>query len=338
MKKNLRHVISMLFILMFVLTACTSHDTQEAKSVDATTTETTENTETTETTETTEPSDSIRPETDRAGNPITLPQEINRVISFAPSMTQVIDELGLIDKLVAVDTQSPKYVEGVDSLPQFNMMTPDIEALAALEPDVMFVSGMSFAGGDNPFEQLIDLGICVVTIPSSTSIEEVKLDNQFIADVMDASKKGQEINRIMQERIDEIAAIGEGIEDKKTVMFEIAALPNIYSFGQKTFLHEMIELIGANNAFVDQESWISVSEEAAVAKNPDVILTNVNYIEDSVGEILTREGWENVTAIQEKNVYYIDNGKSSLSNHHIVDALVQMAKAVYPEYYATIDE
>ncbi len=75
-------------------------------------------------------------------------------------------------------------------------------------------------------------------------------------------------------------------------MFEIAALPNIYSFGQETFLHEMIELIGAKNAFADEESWISVSEEAAVAKNPDVILTNVSYIEDSVGEILARTGWE----------------------------------------------
>ncbi|WZL82577.1 ABC transporter substrate-binding protein [Vallitaleaceae bacterium 9-2] len=343
MKRNLKQYVAVLLILMFAFTACTSPSTSPSTTEQ---TETTANTEastntqeqpsaqdTEEATESDETTD-----TDRAGNPITLPDNIERVISFAPSMTQVIEELGFLDKLVAVDTQSPKYVDGVDGLPQFNMMTPDIEALAALEPDVMFVSGMSLAKGDNPFEQLVELGICVIMIPSSTSIEGVKEDNQFIADVMGASAKGQEINQKMQERIDAIAAIGTTIEDKKTVMFEIAALPNIYSFGQETFLHEMIELIGANNAFADEESWISVSEEAAVAKNPDVILTNVSYIEDSVGEILARTGWENVKAVQEKNVYYIDNGKSSLSNHHIVEALEEMAKAVYPDEYSALSE
>ncbi len=353
MKRNLKQYVAVLLILMFAFTACTSPSTTEQtettanteastntqeQSSEQDTEDATKSDETTDTEQVNEMPENTRPDTDRAGNSITLPDNIERVISFAPSMTQVIEELGLMDKLVAVDTQSPKYVDGVDELPQFNMMTPDIEALAALEPDVMFVSGMSLAKGDNPFEQLVELGICIIMIPSSTSIEGVKEDNQFIADVMGASAKGQEINRKMQERIDAVAAIGTTIEDKKTVMFEIAALPNIYSFGQETFLHEMIELIGAKNAFADEESWISVSEEAAVAKNPDVILTNVSYIEDSVGEILARTGWENVKAVQEKNVYYIDNGKSSLSNHHIVEALEEMAKAVYPDEYSALSE
>ncbi len=140
----------------------------------------------------------------------------------------------------------------------------------------------------------------------------------------------------MQERIDAIAAIGSTIEEEKTVMFEIAALPTIYSFGKNTFLHEMIELIGAKNVFENEEGWISVNEEAAISENPDVILTSVNYIEDAVGEILAREGWENMKAIQNQDVYYIDNGKSSLSNHHIVEALEEMAQVVYPEKYAEL--
>jgi iron complex transport system substrate-binding protein len=277
-----------------------------------------------------------RPTIDRAGNSIEIPEDAQRLISFAPSITQVIDEIGLLDKVVAVDTQSPKYVEGLDELPQFDMMTPDIEALAALDPDIMFVSGMSSAKGDNPFQQLIDLGVCVVTIPSSTSIEGVKEDNQFIADSLDQHEKGIQINEAMQERIDAIAAIGSTIEEEKTVMFEIAALPTIYSFGKNTFLHEMIELIGAKNVFENEQGWISVNEEAAISENPDVILTSVNYIEDAIGEILAREGWENMKAIQNQDVYYIDNGKSSLSNHHIVEALEEMAQVVYPEKYAEL--
>ena len=130
------------------------------------------------------------------------------------------------------------------------------------------------------------------------------------------------------------AALASARQGKKTVLFEISALPYIYSFGTGTFLDEMIVLMGAENVMGDQVSWISVTEESAVAANPDVILTSVNYIEDSVGEILGRSGWENVTAVANNAVYYIDNGASSLPNHHIVDAMLEMALAVYPEEYA----
>lgn len=60
------------------------------------------------------------------------------------------------------------------------------------------------------------------------------------------------------------------------------------------------------------------------------------HIDDPVGEIKGRSGWEAVTAVKDGAVYAIDNGASSLPNHHIVDALKQMAKAVYPEQYAGI--
>ncbi len=126
-----------LLIFMFTLTACSTRspetEVEDQKAIEVQVDEIT------------------RPTIDRAGNSIEIPEDAQRLISFAPSITQVIDEIGLLDKVVAVDTQSPKYVEGLDELPQFDMMTPDIEALAALDPDIMFVSGMSSAKGDNPF-------------------------------------------------------------------------------------------------------------------------------------------------------------------------------------------
>lgn len=277
------------------------------------------------------------PTTDRAGSAILIPAEVNRIVSLAPATTQIIDALGMMDKVVAVDTQTPLYVDGTSELMQFDMMTPDVEQIAMLMPDIVFTSGMSYLE-DNPFKALIDMGICVVEIPSSSSIAAVKEDIVFTASCLGAEEAGQAIADAMQNTIDEVAAIGATIEEKKTVLFEIACLPYIYSFGDGVFLDEMIEIIGAENVLGDQNSWISVTEESAVAANPDVILTNVNYIEDSVGEILGRPGWENVTAVANKDVHYIDNGKSSLPNQYIVEALIEMAVAVYPEAYATYAE
>ena len=277
------------------------------------------------------------PTHDRSGNAISVPAEINRVISLAPASTQIVADLGLLDKLVGVDNTSQFYVDGVSELPQFDMMAVDIERIAALEPDLVLTSGMSYLDG-NPFALLTQMGLCVVDIPSSASIADVKEDVLFTAALFGMEKEGQQLVDGMQNTIDKIAAIGATITDKKSVLFEIACLPYIYSFGSGTFLHEMIEIIGAENVLGEMISWVAVNEEDAVASNPDVILTNVNYIEDSVGEILSRAGWEAVTAVANRAVYYIDNGTSSLPNHHITDALIEMAVAVYPEEYAAFAE
>jgi len=273
------------------------------------------------------------PATDRAGNPIQLPEEVTRIISLAPATTQIIEDLGMTDMLVAVDTQSPQYVEGLDALPQFDMMAPDVEQIAALDADIIFTSGMSYLDG-NPYAALTQMGFCVIEIPSSDSIAGVQEDIIFTAACLGKEEEGRALAEGMQKTFDEIAAIGATIEERKTVLFEISALPYIYSFGSGTFLSEMLEIIGADNVMADQISWIAVTEEAAVSANPDVILTSVNYIENPVGEILGRPGWEAVNAVANEEVYYIDNGASSLPNHHIVDALIQMAVAVYPEAYA----
>lgn len=278
------------------------------------------------------------PTTDRAGNEITVPEEITKIVCMAPSTAQILEDLGLAELLVGIDNQTPYYVEGLDELPQFDMMAPDCESLLALDPDIVFTTGMSNIGSDGPYAELVAAGICVAEIPSSSSIADIQEDILFIGDCFGMHEEGAAIVDEMQTRIDEVAAIGETIEEKKTVLFEIACLPNIYSFGTGVFLNEMIELTGAENAFADQEGWLAVTEESAIVANPDVILTSVNYIEDPVAEILSRQGWESVTAVSEGQAYYIDNASTSLPNHRIVTALEQMAVAVYPEEYAALAE
>ena len=254
---------------------------------------------------------------------------------MAPSIAETVVDLGCGDLITAIDTQTEAYaLEGVPTgLPAFDMQAPDTEALAALEPDVVFVSGVSVIEGENMFQPLVDMGVCIVSIPTSSSIAAVEEDIAFLAACLGRAEEGQQIVSGMQTEIDAIAAIGETVTDRKTVYFEISAAPYCYSFGEGVFLNEMIDLIGAENVLAGQEGWLSVEEESVVSANPDVILTNVNYIEDPVGEILARPGWEGVTAVQNGGVYTIDNKNSSLPNENIVQALKEMAKAVYPDLY-----
>lgn len=341
--KNMKKVLAIILTcaLAVSLAACSAPapketDVSTAAAETAQTTKAAQTPETTqapETEQTAETSAVALPTTDRSGAQIKVPEDIETIAVLSPSIAQTIIGLGLGDKIAAYDAQSV----GLEGLPEsdivLDFMQPDMEQLAALNPDVLFVSNMTLYDQENPYQTLIDQGVCVICVPTSESIAAIQSDISFLAAVLGVPEKGEAMLADMQAQIDSIAAIGSTITDKKTVYFEIAAAPSMYSFGSGVFLNEMIELIGAKNILADQNGWLGVEAETVVAANPDVILTNVNYIENPTQEIMDREGWADMTAVAEKSVYYIDNMASSSSNQNIVKALVQMAEAVYPEYY-----
>lgn len=272
--------------------------------------------------------------TDREGNEVTIPTKLERIITTAPSNTEILVGLGLADKLVGVDTYS-EGIEGLSKeLPMMDMNNPDAEAIIALEPDIIIASGHNKIGSaEDPYKAIVEAGIPVVYIPSSDSIEGIYKDIEFVASIVNEDKKGEEIITDMKEKISKYEDLGKTIKDKKKVYVEIGPAPNLFSFGQGTFLNEMIEVIGAENIFKDEKSWFAPTEEAILDANPDAILTTVNYVENPAEEIVARDGWDNIDAVKNGDVYYIDSNSASRGNQNIIKALDEMAKFVYPDVY-----
>lgn len=272
--------------------------------------------------------------TDREGNEVKVPTKLEKIISTAPSNTEILVGLGLSDKLVAVDN----YSEGIEGLnkdiPKMDMNKPDAEAIIALEPDIMIASGYNKIGSaEDPYKAIVEAGIPVVYIPSSDSIEGIYKDIEFIASLVNEEKKGEEIITDMKEKISKYEELGKTIKEKKKVYFEISPAPSLFTFGHSTFLNEMIEVIGAENVFENEKSWFAPTEEAILDANPDIILTNVNYVENPTKEISSRNGWQDIKAIKNGDVYYIDSNASARGNQNIIKALDEMAKAIYPDVY-----
>ena len=272
--------------------------------------------------------------TDREGTEVNIPTKIEKIISTAPSNTEVLMALGLGDKLVAIDKYSTD-IEGINTeLPQIDFSNPDAETIIGLEPDIVIASGHNKTGSvEDPFKAISEAGIPVVYIPSSDSIDGIYKDIEFIADVVNEKSKGKEIVDDMKSQVEEIKAIGDTITDKKSVYFEISPAPYLSSFGKSTFLNEMIEIIGAKNIFENEEGWVSPTAEAIIDANPDVIITNAGYMENPTEEIKSRDAWENINAIKNNEVYLVDQNASSRPSQNVIKALEQMAKAVYPEHY-----
>ena len=283
--------------------------------------------------------------TDRSGNAITLPENVENIISMSPSTTRILLDLGLADQIVACDTYSfASYgTELTEDIPQFDMMTPDQEQIIALGADIIFTTGMSASHGTDVFESVRESGACVADIPSSASLKDIEDDITFIGTCVGKSAEADALVDDMQQKIEELAEIGSSIpeEEKKTVLFELftpsADNPIIYTAGNGTYINEMLEIIGAKNvAASETEQWPALSEESAVAANPDVILTADMYTPDVINTILTMSGWENVNAVKNSEVYQLSSDAVNQPNHHVIDAMIEMAKSIYPDKYEAV--
>ncbi|MDR0450644.1 MAG: ABC transporter substrate-binding protein [Treponema sp.] len=267
-----------------------------------------------------------------AGTP--APADPARIISTAPSNTEIIAGLGLGGRIIAADKYSLAIPELPPGTPEIDFFYPDPEVLVNLEPDIVIASEHnSFGAGEDPFRVLSEMGIRVLYIPTSQSIAAVRQDIMTIASALGAEDRGESLIREMDREIEAVAALGRSVTRKKRVYFEISPFPNPVTMGRETFLNEMLETAGALNVFADKTGWIAPSAEAVLERNPEVILTNVNFIDDPLGEIKSRQGFADTAAVQNGAVYLIDADSSSRPTHRLTLALGQISRALYPEHY-----
>ncbi len=271
--------------------------------------------------------------TDREGNTVEIPTEIDTIVSTVPSNTEVLIALGLADKIVAVDTYSP-IDELNEDIITMDFMSPDIEALLELSPDIIIASGHNKAIEDDPFLTLKEAGISVVYIPSSSSIEGVYDDILFIGEVTSEDSKAESIVDDMQDEIEQIQELASTIDEPKSVYFELGDYDGtLYSLGTDTFIHNILELIGATNVFEDQEAWLNVSAEDIIDRNPEVIITNNSSDNEAVDKIYNRAGFDSIDAVKDEQVFLVDSDATSRGSQNIIIGIKQIAEAVYPEIY-----
>ena len=267
-------------------------------------------------------------------NNIIQNKKIEKIISLSPGVTDILIDLNMANKIIAADTFSKDILEknNINVSNVFDMLNPDAEKIISLDSDIIFINNLTAFYTKNSLLSLSNHTI--ITITNSETLKGIEDDIYFLGKVLNADDRAKEVVSNMRIKIKEIKDIGDTITNKKTVYFEISALPNLYSFGSNVYLDDIINIIGAKNIFSNRNEWISVSEEDVVYLNPDIIFTSVDYVDNPVSEITNRAAWRDINAVKTSKVFFVEG--TSLPTHNIVSSIILMAKYIYPEEYKDI--
>jgi iron complex transport system substrate-binding protein len=271
---------------------------------------------------------------DALGNEITIEKEPERIVSLIPSNTEIAFELGLGDKMVGV-SDFDNYPEEVNNIEKIGGQEFNVEKILSLNPDLVLAHQSGAHNAEEGLNQLRDAGVPVFVVKEAASFDQVYETIQTIGKITGTNNQASEIVQMMKTKVDEIeqkaAEIAE--EEQMKVFMEVSGAPTLYTAGKGTFMDEMLTIINAKN-IIEEEGWPQVTEEAVIKADPDVIITTYGYyVPDATEQILNRDGWDNVSAVQNKRVYDVNSDLVSRPGPRLIEGVEELAKAVYPEIF-----
>jgi iron complex transport system substrate-binding protein len=270
--------------------------------------------------------------TDGAGRSVEVAEQIERVISLAPSVTEIIYAIGAGDRVVAVDMYSDYPPEVADLTKITNPdMSVNYEQISALEPDVVFAAAIT---APDVITQLETLGIKVVVVGSfNSTFNGVLADIQLVGAVLGLDAQAIELTSAMQVDWDTLVNKVAEREERPRVFWELDATDPAkpYTIGAGTFVNELLIAAGGVNIFGQSDNpYPQVSLEQIVAEAPDVILLADSIWGVTPQMVYDRAGWEEIPAVKNQAVYPINDSLVSRPGPRIVEGLVEVVGVLHP--------
>lgn len=261
--------------------------------------------------------------TDALGRTVMLDAPPQRIISVAPSVTEILFALGLDRRIVGVSAADDYPPEKVQTKTKVGSVVLDVERILRLRPDLI-LGVASLQRGQ--LERLIAMKQPVIAVDAGTLpdvYEQIALIGGLTGRVEVAGRLVAEMRR--RERAVERAVAGR---KARRVYVEIWGEP-LMTAGEGTFITDLVIRAGGLNVFAGVHGWPQVSEEAVVRRNPEVIV--VTYPQGT--RVLTRRGWQQVTAVKTRRVGVVSSSLVSRPGPRLVAGLERLARVIHPEAF-----
>ncbi len=265
--------------------------------------------------------------TDDSGKKFMLDKPAERVVSLAPSNTEIVYWLGAEDKLVGVTTYCD-YPAAAKKKPKIgDFATPNIEKIAAQEPQVVLAtSGLQ----DATVKSLAGLGIKVLVV-DPVNMEGVMTGIRHVAEVLGV--EGETADRIagLERRVKAVRDGAAGLEERKT-FFEVYNQP-LTTAGGGTLIDSMISDAGGRNVGAAAGSQFpQYSEEQLFNEDPYAYVA-VKGAQADPSDISKRAGYERLTAVRDGRVFVVEDNLFVRPGPRTVEGLEILAKIIHPEKF-----
>ena len=260
---------------------------------------------------------------DNRGLEIRIEQQPNRiVVAGIPLYTEIMVDLGAVDRLVAV-ASSPDNPPEVASLPTVGpSFSPNVEIILSMEPDL--VLGPGDWGGERG--KLESAEITVLTTPLIAGIPDIFATIRTVGIALGLE---EEASGLIGQIAEAIISVETTIlaEHSVKAAFLYAGTPDTppYAAGSGAIENELILRAGGENVFSDVQGFPQVSFEEILSRNPTVIFTAPSQIENITNNALLQE----VTAVKDGRVYGIK--ASHVTSTKVAEVLKVMSEFLHPE-------
>ena len=271
--------------------------------------------------------------TDGLGREITLSGPAQRVVSFAPSNTEILFAIGAGNQVVGRDTLSdfPEEAKSVTDIGStFDAL--NTEQIVSLKPDLVLAAEINTP---EQVKQLEDLGLTVYYLKNPLTLEEMYGNLEVVAQLTGHQPEAATLIESLKKRV---AAVDEkiaSISSRPNVFYELDATDPAkpYTAGKGTFITQLIDRAGGHNIAADLDGYPQMSLEQVVAADPAFIILGDARYGVSPESIAQRPGWENLAAVKNGQVLPFNDDLVSRPGPRLVDALEELAKLLRPELF-----
>ncbi len=271
--------------------------------------------------------------TDQLGRTVKLDRTPQRIISLAPSNTEILFALGLGDRVVAVTNLCDYPPEAKEKPSIGGFTTTNIEKVIALSPDLILATSIH---EKRIIPQLEGKGLAVLAL-NLKALDEVLEAITMVGEITGKEGEASGLVARMQNRIKSITDKTNSLpEDKRPAVFYLTWHDPLMTSGSGTLLDELVQKAGGRNIFSEIIGSKSVDLESLVARNPQVMIAGIGMGsgEDKTYQYLKTESrLQNTEAWKNGRIYKINMDLTGRGGPRIVDGLELFAKCIHPEIF-----
>lgn len=273
---------------------------------------------------------------DGLGRTVKLSGPAQRIVSLAPSNTEILFAIGAGSQVVGRDELSD-YPAQVKALPSVggSMGQYSTEAIVALKPDLVLAAEINTP---ELVKSLESLGLTVYYLKNPTTLEQMYGNLQIVAQLTGHESDAARLIDSLKTRVAAVDAKLAGVTNKPIVFYEIDATDpsKPYTYGPDTFGDALISEAGGVNlatAAGIKDSYPQVGLEQIVATNPQIIVLGDSAYGATPDGVKARAGWGTIAAVKNGMIFPFDDNLVSRPGPRLVDGLEQLAKLLHPELF-----